>query len=610
MRHDPLWRAVALLGVSWRRAAGAVLLGALALGSAIALAAVSAWLIARASQMPPVLTLSVATVAVRTFGISRGVLRYLERLASHTIALRGMATLRTRIYESLAVGRLESVASLRRGDLLARVGADVDSVGDVVVRGLLPAAVAAVLAVASTVLVGVLHPGAAVALALCFLLAGVVAPWLAAVGARTTEADGSAARADMAALSQEIVDDAAVLTVSGHLDERLSALRAADRRLAASTDRGARTSGVASALGTLAVGAAVLGALVLAVPAVGAGTLTPVELAVVVLTPLAAFEALQVLPAAAIQVSRSRQAAIRVVALLDGAGPVAAPDSHQTPPARTVLPRVDDSEPVGDLVASALTCGWPGRDPVVSGLDLAVGPGRAVAVVGPSGTGKTTLLLTLAGLLPPVDGTLTLDGTPLGPLPRSTVAAAVALTTEDAHVFDTSVLENLRVARGATSEDEAAAALVLAGLGAWLAALPDGVHTQLGPDARTVSGGERRRLLVARALCSAAPVLLVDEPGEHLDPTTADALVSDLLALRNSSRPRGLVLATHRLSALRTVDEVIVLDAGGVVARGTHDALLRTCTAYRVNVEAESLQDEMASSPDDRALLEDDVRTR
>ncbi|MEP7764994.1 thiol reductant ABC exporter subunit CydC [Sanguibacter sp. 25GB23B1] len=592
MRQDPLWRAVALLGVSWRRAALAVLLGVLALGSAIALAAVSAWLIARASQMPPVLTLSVATVAVRTFGISRGVLRYLERLASHTIALRGMATLRTRIYESLAVGRLESVASLRRGDLLARVGADVDSVGDVVVRGLLPAAVAAVLAVASTLLVGTLHPGAAAALALCLVLAGVVAPWLAAVGARSTEADGSAARADMASLAQEIVDDAAVLTVSGHLDERLAALRAADRRLAASTDRGARTSGVASALGNLAVGAAVLGALLLAVPAVASGTLAPVELAVVVLTPLAAFEALQVLPAAAIQISRSRQAAIRVVALLDSA------DTHPASLADAPTPvAVDDGEHEGHLVASALTCGWPGREPVVSDLHLTVHPGQAVAVVGPSGTGKTTLLMTLAGLLPPVDGTLLLDGTPLGSLPRATVAATAALTTEDAHVFDTSVLENLRVARGTTTEDEAAAALSLAGLDAWLAALPDGVHTQLGPDARTVSGGERRRLLVARALCSAAPVLLVDEPGEHLDPATADALVTDLLALRDSTEPRGLVLATHRLSALRTVDEIIVLDAGGVLARGTHDALLATCTAYRVSVEAESTQDPAAPSP-------------
>ena len=611
MTRDPLWRAVALLGVSWRRAAASVLLGVLALGSAIALAAVSAWLIARASQMPPVLTLSVATVAVRFFGISRGVLRYLERLASHMVALQGMATLRTRIYESLAVGRLESVASLRRGDLLARVGADVDAVGDVVVRGLLPAAVAAVLSIGSTVLVGAFHPGAAAALALCLVLAGVVAPWLAAVGARSSEEDGSAARADMAILAQEIVDEASVLTVSGHLDERLGALRSADRRLAASTDRGARTSGVASAIGTLAVGAAVLAALVLAIPAVGAGTLTPVELAVVVLTPLAAFEALQVLPAAAIQLARSRQAAIRVMALLDDAcvggtdrpQPVASEPSSPTPDAPVTgrgMPA--DTDPSGGhLVASDLACGWPGREPVVTGLHIDVRPGRAVALVGPSGTGKTTLLMTLAGLLPPVDGTLLLDGTPVTSLPRPIVAATAVLTTEDAHVFDTSVLENLRVARGTTTEDEAAAALALAGLGEWLAALPEGVHTQLGPDARTVSGGERRRLLVARALCSTAPLLLVDEPGEHLDPAPADALVTDLCTLRDRADARGIVLATHRLSALRAVDEVIVLEDGRVLARGTHDALLETCTAYRVGVEAESVQDLTVSAPDGAA---------
>lgn len=613
MRNDPLWRATALLGVSWRRALGAVVLGVLALGSAVALAAVSAWLIARASQMPPVLTLSVATVAVRFFGISRGVLRYLERLASHTVALQGMATLRTRTYESLAAGRLESVASLRRGDLLARVGADVDAIGDVVVRGILPAAVAATLSVVSTVLVATFHPGAALVLAACFVLAGVVAPWLTSVGARATEQDGSTARADMASLAQEIVDDAAVLTVAGRLDDRLVALRAADERLAASTDRGARTSGTASALRTLAVGAAVLGALVLAVPAVVAGTLAPVELAVVVLTPLAAFEALQALPAAATQVARSRQAAIRVMALLDGAATPAvlpaAPAATQPSTAPATSPSTSPS-PAGVLLATGLVCGWPGREPVISGLDLDLRPGRAVALVGPSGTGKTTVLMTLAGLLPPVSGTLVLDGSPLAALPRAAVAATVVVTTEDAHVFDTTVLENLRVARGTTTEEEATAALGLAGLGGWLAALPDGLGTQLGPDARTVSGGERRRLLVARALCSHAPLLLVDEPAEHLDPATADALVEDLLALRDRPDPRAVVIATHRLSALRAVDEVIVLEDGRVLARGTHDALLRTCTAYRVGIEAESAQDLTASSPGSAAAQRNDVRTR
>ncbi|HEX7805862.1 MAG TPA: thiol reductant ABC exporter subunit CydC, partial [Cellulomonas sp.] len=133
--RDPLRRALALLDIDRSRVGLSVLLGVLGLGSAVALAAVAAWLIARASQMPPVLELSIATVAVRTFGIGRGVFRYLERLVSHDVALRGMGALRTALYARLAAGRPEGTAAVRRGDLLARVGADVDAVGDAVVRG-------------------------------------------------------------------------------------------------------------------------------------------------------------------------------------------------------------------------------------------------------------------------------------------------------------------------------------------------------------------------------------------------------------------------------------------------------------------------------------------
>lgn len=597
---DPLRRAVRLLDVDLRRAALALLLGVLALGSAIALAAVSAWLIARASQMPPVMTLTVATVSVRMFGISRGLFRYLERLASHTVALRGMASLRTRIYAALAGGRLDTVAALRRGDLLARVGADVDAVGDVVVRAILPGAVALVLGVGSVVLVGTLHLGAAVALAGCLVLSGLVGPWLAARGAATTEQRTAQARSDMAAVALEIVDDAAALTVSGTLRSRRDALADADRRLADATDVGARTSGLAAGIGTLAVGLAVVATMLLAIPSVSAGTLGPVQLAVVVLTPLAVFEITQTLPAAAIQMHRSRQAAARIMALLDAAGPdtvavtgAEAPAgggtqvavAHHDQPGAP-LPGVADGG--ASLSARSLVCGWPGSAPVVSGLDLDLRPGRSVALVGPSGTGKTTALLTLAGLLDPVGGALTLDGRPVSVAAHDEVAQQVVLTAEDAHVFSTTVLENLRVARGDVDEQQAVAALERAGLGEWLAGLPDGVLTTLGADGATISGGERRRLLLARALCSPATFLLVDEPAEHLDPATADDLVADLLrAGRGTDRPRGVVVATHRLSALAAADEVVLLDHGGVVARGTHASLLVTQATYRATVDGE-----------------------
>lgn len=602
---DPLWRAVRLLDVAPRRAVLAVVLGVLALGSAVALAAVSAWLITRAAQMPPVLELSVATVAVRAFGIGRGLFRYLERLVSHDIALRGMARLRTTLYERLAAGRPGATLGLRRGDLLARVGADVDAVGDVVVRGLLPAAVAAVLGLGTSIAMGLFLPAAGLALAACLVLAGVVAPWLAQRAARTTEQRAAAARAEMAATSLGLLEDAGPLAVQGRTGAELARLRAADADLARATDRGAGPAALAAGLGNLAVGLAVLVALLVGVPALAAGRIAEVDLAVIVLTPLAAFEATSVLPAAAIQLHRSRAAAARLMAVLDdaatpdevGPSPVpATPAGPRTPAAPATPSAATPSATSGGsacprLTARGLAVGWPGRAPVVSGLDLDLSPGRSVAVVGPSGVGKTTLLLTLAGFLPPRGGELLLDGIPLTDVDPTVRLARLALTTEDAHVFETTLLENLRVARGDATAEDARAALVRAGLGDWLAGLPDGVDTALGPDARSVSGGERRRLLLARSLLATAPLLLVDEPAEHLDPETADRLVGDLLAApRTATAPaagdrpgdpaRGVLVVTHRLAPLAAADEVVVLRDGRVAARGSHAHLLATDAQY------------------------------
>lgn len=610
---DPLWRAVRLLDVSWGRAARAIGLGSLALASSVGLAAVAAWLIARASQMPPVLQLSVATVAVRAFGISRGVFRYLERLASHDVALRGMASLRANVYTSLASGRTAAVAGVRRGDLLARVGADVDSVGDVVVRAIIPAGVALVVSAGSVILVGVFLPSAGVALFLCLLLAGVLGPWLSARAARRTEERGAAARAEMTSTVLETLEGSGPLTVSGRLSQRMDALRRTDRELAAVTDSGARTSGTAAAINNAAIGLAVLASLLLGIPAVAAGTLAPVELAVIVLTPLAVFEAAGVLPAAAVQMHRSRQAARRIMELLDAAagtevlagndgstgstrtttasatnpGPAQLSEAHRAIPRATS----DTSEavaPVPEITVAGASCGWNGRA-AVTGIDLTVSPGRAVAIVGPSGVGKTTLLMTTAGLIPQVAGHVSLDGSPISSLPPDDVAHQVVFVAEDGHVFDTTLLENLRVARGDVTPDEAEAALVEVGLGEWLAGLPDGVGTTLGPDATTISGGERRRLLVARALLAPAPLLLVDEPAEHLDPATADELLTHLVETTRTGG-RGVVVATHRLSALAAADEVLLLgrtdDAdpespATVLARGTHAELIARDEGYR-----------------------------
>ena len=567
----PLWRAFRLLGVSRWRLMWTVLAGAASLLAAVGLTAVSAWLIARASQMPPILDLTVAFVAVRALGISRGMLRYLHRLLGHDLALVGMVTLRERLYRTLAEGPSEVLLDLRRGDLLARIGMDVDAVGDALVRGVIPVAVAALVSAGSVVLVSAVLPGAGVLLALGLLLAGGVAPLLSASASARAERARVEAMGSVSALAVELVEDAAELMVSGTSEGHFRALEQEERTITGATEGAAVIAGYAVALSTLATGAVVVGAGLLGMQALAAG-LSPVLLGVLVLTPLAAFEATSLVPTAMAQLFRSHASATRIFCLLD-----ASPPTVETP-ARSVRTSASQS---AQLTARGLSCGWEAGPAVVSGIDLVLRPGRTLAVVGPSGCGKTTLLLTLAGVLPPRAGTLSRAGF-IGTAGPST--PPVVFTPEDAHVFDTTLLENLRVARAGVSEGDATDALQRAGLGGWLAALPEGLQTRTGPSGACLSGGERRRLLLARALLTRAPVLLLDEPAEHLDGETADALFRDLVTRARSER--ALVVVTHRLSALDVVDEVILLGAGTggsaakVLARGTHAQLLASNPTY------------------------------
>ncbi|MEG3616714.1 thiol reductant ABC exporter subunit CydC [Isoptericola haloaureus] len=574
--QDPLLRLAPLLEIRWGRVLRAVGLGTATLVCAIGLAAAAAWLIARASQMPPVLTLSVATVGVRAFGTGRAFFRYLERLASHGVALRGMAALRANLYDRLARGGADVVA-LRRGDLLARVGNDVDDVGDVVVRALVPGGVAVVAGLGSVLLVGIFLPAAGAVLLACLLVTGVLSPWLASRASASVEQRGAEARGEVAARTLELLEDGQQLRVAGRLAQRTDGLRAADRRLAAATDDGARVSGLSAALEAGAHTLAVLGCLLLGIPAALAGDLAATELAVVVLTPLAVFEVTTALPAAAVQLRRSRAAARRLVDLLPDDAP-----PHREPEAAPA--------PDGTLLeAAGVTAGWSSQTPVVRDVDLTLRPGSVVALAGASGVGKTTLLLTAAGLLGPVAGQVRGEG---------------LFVAEDGHVFGTTVLENLRVARADVTEADAREALAAVGLTSWLDGLPDGLATGLGTGGTDVSGGERRRLLVARALLAPHRVLLVDEPAEHLDAATADALVEMLAALARGTG-RAVVVASHRLTPLGAADEVLLLGhdrgapdgAAQVVARGAHAALLRDVPGYRWAAEREAASAPASAGP-------------
>lgn len=549
MRSDPLWRAVALLDLRPRRVLGSVAAGVATLGSALALAALSAWLITRAWQMPPVLDLTVAVVAVRALGISRGVFRYLERLATHDTALRGTTAIRERIYRTLANGRPEAVAGRHRGDLLARTGADVDTLGDVVVRALIPIGVAAVMAVAAVGILAPISVAGALILAAALLVAGIGAPLLAARAAARAEEAGSVAATDYSASALLALDHGAELRVTGRLH---AALARADRdqgRYVVAVDHAARPAAWASAATPLAIGASVLGALLVGIELYASTDMTPMALAILVLVPLAAFEAAAVLPEAAVQLTRSRLAASRIMALLDDAGPESA--------------RAGRDVSATDLGVSGLVWGWPDGPELGGPLDFSVEPGARIAVVGRSGGGKTTLLMTLAGLLEPRRGEVRLGGRDVSDYAEPELRGAVNFFAEDAHIFETTVRENLRVARGDVADVEMRAALDAVGLGDWLAELREGLGTTLDGGAAAISGGQRRRLLLARAILSPARVLLLDEPTEHLDAEAGERLLHALLARGSGliAPARTVIVVTHQLPDATGADQVIEVGA-------------------------------------------------
>jgi ATP-binding cassette, subfamily C, bacterial CydC len=534
----------ALLRPRLPRVLAAIVLGVLSLGSALALAGVSAWLITRAWQMPPVLDLSVAAVAVRMFAISRGVLHYCERLVTHDTALRAAGTARTQIYHRLAHGPAMAVARLHSGELVARVGADVDELANVLVRALVPIGVALVLALSAIAVVAAISLPTAAVLASCLLIAGFVAPRLAGAAAASQEDIARQHHSERDSLAMIALEHAPELRVAGRLAGVIAESQRRQRVWGGALDAAARPAAVSEAMLTAAIGVSVLGAVVAGIGL--APAVAPTTLAVLMLLPLSAFEAMTPLPAAAVQLTRSRIAARR---LLD----LTAADRPHEPNQRGATPPRPDGTGLGAPPACAglsveARSGHPnGRHSTPVALDLP--PGARLAVTGASGAGKTTLLMTLAGLVPPLDGQVMLNGTAVSEFQEADLRSAIGFFAEDAHVFATTVRDNLLVARGDCRDDELVTALDAVGLGRWLAGLPAGLSTVLTGGAQALSAGQRRRLLLARAIISPARIVLLDEPTEHLDAVDAAPMLCDLLGPNPGliSQHRTVVVATHHL---------------------------------------------------------------
>ncbi len=529
----------------WRLAA-ASLLGALTVLFGVGLMASAGYLIARAAERPAILSLEVTIVAVRFFGLGRPVVRYLERLASHDLALRVLAGVRTRFYERIVPLAPAQLDSYRAGDLLSRMVADVDRLQNLYLHGLEPPLVAILAGAVSAGVAAAVLPAAGLILAAGLLAGGVAVPALSSRVARAAGRRHADARGELTAELIELTRGAPELVAFGCERAAMDRVRHADARLVALGRRDALAAGAGDALGLLVTGLTAGGVLAVAAAASADGRLDRVLIALLVLLALASFEAVTPLGQTGRELSATLAAGRRVLELAGLESAIA------DPPRPLPAPQWPFSVELEHVRAR-----YPRQPrPAIDGVSLRLEPGERVALVGPSGAGKTTIVNLLLRFLDPEVGRVRLGGHDLRDYRQDDVRRAIAVAGQDSHLFSASVRDNVRLARPGADDAEIEQVLRRARIWDWIDRLPDGLGTLVGEEGRELSGGQRQRIVLARALLAGAPVLILDEPTAHLDPETATELVRDVFAAAGG---QTVLLITHRSEGLDLVDRIVTL---------------------------------------------------
>jgi thiol reductant ABC exporter CydC subunit len=538
-------------GTPYARLAGAGLLGLASAAATIGLLAGSGYVVGRAALRPGLGAIVGILAAVEVLAFLRGPLRYAERLVGHDAALRALTRWRVWLYDRLSPRVPAGLAGWRSGDLLARAIDDVDALQDLYLRTLLPVSIAVGAAAIGTVAVGVILPWAALGLGAPLAVAFVVPSLL------TWRRSGDDEIAELSgALSAQVVDaleGAPELLAFGADGAALARLDELGARADALERHHARVAAGSALVIQVCLAVAVTVVLALAVTAVHDHHLGQVMVAVLPLAVLATFETVPGVPMAVARALSVRASADRLYALDDAPIPVRDPASPAVREAGVPEVRFDD----------AGLRYRPELPRALDGVSLRLGSGDRLALTGSSGAGKSSIVNALLRYWPLESGTLSLGGTDVTRLAQTDARGASALADQRAQLFAGSVRSNLTLGRPEATEAEIGAALEAARLSEWVATLPEGLDTPVGEDGVTVSGGERRRLAVARALLAPGPILILDEPTSGLDPGLADQVVDGVLA---AAGERSVLLVTHRAGEAARCDRTVTLEAGRVTS--------------------------------------------
>lgn len=550
----PFRRLIRLLAGHRRWLAIGAGLGFLAVGSNVGLMALSAYLISKAALVTNVADIALTITAVRVLAIARAAFRYLERYVTHRATFDILADLRVWFYASIEPIAPAALAGQRRGDLLGRIVADIDTLEDFYVRVLIPPIVAAAVVAFASLILGALDPVLGLVLLAFMALTGVILPVagrrlsrrpaLALVAARgelrATVVDELVGLADLVALDRTAWHRERVLALGAGTDEALAEL--------------ARVRGWTAALAATFAGLAAVTVLGIGAELVHGGRVDGVFLAVLPLTALAAFEVIGPLAQAISLQDANEAAARRLFELADAPSAVSDRAATGAPIASGAI------EGPAAIEFRDVTFRYAADEPLVlDGVSLAVPAGGSLAVIGPSGSGKTTLVNLLARFWEPVDGAIRIGGRDVRELHGDDVRALLGVVEQDVHLFDATIRDNLAVADAEASDERIADACRVAGIHDSIAALPAGYETRVGEGGALLSGGERQRLAIARALLKDAPILVLDEATANLDVTTERAVLE---RLRPFMAGRTTLVITHREAVAAAMDRTVRLEAG------------------------------------------------
>ncbi len=548
--------------------AGGIALNVLVVLSNVGLLALSGWFItamALSGLAPVPIEYFAPAAAIRGLALLRTGGRYCERLVTHEATFRLLASLRAWFYASLEPLAPARLQLHRGGDLMSRIRSDIDSLDNLYLRVVAPTLAALVSAVLLTGFLALFSGSAALVLAACLIGAGVALPLAARGFGRGPGRRVVAIRAELRSAVSDTVRGLAELVVDAAIERREADIDALSRSLVREQRRQARLTIVSTALSGLVAALALWGTLLVGIPAVRDGRLSGPELAMVAFLVLASFEAVAPLPAAFQALGETLAAAARIFALVDAEPAVAEPACEAAAPCRF------------DLRVQGLRMRYDPASPwALDGIDLDVPQGGRLGIVGPSGSGKSSLLAVMLRFWEHQAGEVLIGGVAVASLRGETVRGLCSVVAQQTHLFNTSIRENLLLARPGATDDDLLRALRRAHLEADVAALPDGLATVVGENGARFSGGQARRLAIARAFLKDAPILLLDEPTEGLDAASERAVLDGLATLMHG---RTTLLITHRPQALAGMDQVVRLDQGRVAAREDLRPILAVGTA-------------------------------